>query len=129
LSRFYLKLGKKKILEAPKSKAKATVDLINYILYNIILILSPIAPFTTEKLYLTNYTEKESAFLNKWPKFNSELINTNLEADFEVATDSITDILNSREKAGIKLRWPIMSATLEVKDDSAVNSLQKLSNL
>ncbi|MDE1850650.1 MAG: isoleucine--tRNA ligase [Candidatus Micrarchaeota archaeon] len=129
LSRFYLKIGKKKILEAPKGKAKATVDLINYLFYNTLLLLSPISPFTAEKIYLANYKEKQSIFMNRWPKFKAELINPQLEADFAIATDAITAILASREKAAIRLRWPIISATVDANTESAYNSLQRLANI
>ncbi|MGI0141735.1 MAG: isoleucine--tRNA ligase [Candidatus Micrarchaeales archaeon] len=129
LSRFYLKIAKKKILESPKAKAKATIDLINNVLYNTLLLLAPISPFAAEKLYTSRYKTKESAFMDKWPKYNNELINKSLEDDFAIATETVTAILSSREKAAIKLRWPIMAATVEVSNDGARNSLERLANI
>ncbi len=128
ISRFYLKIAKKKVLYSDKRKAKATLDLINYIHYNLLILMSPIIPFSSEKIYLEHYGEKgKSIFLNKWPKHNDSMINKGLESDFERASDAITAILSSREKAAIKLRWPLSKATLEVNGDSVFNSLQKLS--
>ncbi|HVA82886.1 MAG TPA: isoleucine--tRNA ligase [Candidatus Aquilonibacter sp.] len=129
LSRFYLKIAKKKILEETKAEAKATVDLINYVMYNTLLLLAPITPFSAEKIFSTNYKTKESIFLCRWPKFKKELINTALEEQFDVATESITAILSSREKAQIKLRWPIMSAGIEVSSDSSHSAVERLANV
>lgn len=129
LSRFYLKLAKKKILETTKAQAKQTIDLVNYLLYNSLLLLAPITPFSAEKIFLTNYKSKESIFYSKWPKHNSQMINPLLEESFGVGTDAITAILNSREKAQIKLRWPIMNARVEVTSEMAENAITKLANV
>ncbi|MDE1824914.1 MAG: isoleucine--tRNA ligase [Candidatus Micrarchaeota archaeon] len=129
LSRFYLKIGKRKILEAAKPRAKATVDLINYLLYNTLLLLSPIMPLNAESIYLSSYNHKQSIFMERWPKHEERLINRELEESFLVATESITAILSSREKAQIRLRWPIMSATLELTAESSYIAAQRLSNI
>ncbi|MDE1855741.1 MAG: isoleucine--tRNA ligase [Candidatus Micrarchaeota archaeon] len=128
-SRFYLKLAKKKILDSTKAKAKATIDLINNIMYNTILVLAPVAPFLSEKLYIEHYKASESVFLDRWPKYNDDLINHDLEGDFAVATETITAILSSREKAGVKLRWPIVSATVELKSEGNFNSAERMANI
>ncbi len=129
LSRFYLKMAKKKILDSGKKDAKSTIDLINYILYNSLILIAPITPFVSEKIYLDRFHFEESVFLNSWPKHDEKLINKEIEADFDVATDAITAILNSREKSNLKLRWPLSKATLEVNSDNARDSAQRLSNL
>lgn len=129
LSRFYLKLAKKKILYESKKRARATIDVVNYVFYKTLILASPAIPFTAEKLYLDRYKHMKSISLEDWPRPNKKLINERLENDFEVAKEAITAILNSREKAGIKLRWPIASATLELKDDASYNAVQRLGDV
>lgn len=143
LSRFYLKAAKKNVLYSNRRKARQTMDIINYILFNMLVTLSPIVPFATEKIYLDNYRKggvylkepvtgerhyygKESVFMEEWPRFNEKLINRGLEDDFGYAIESITAILNAREKAGTKLRQPLSSAVIEVSRDSVYNALQRL---
>jgi isoleucyl-tRNA synthetase len=128
-SRFYLKIAKKRITESSKRDARKTLDVINYCLFNTLLLLAPITPFNTEKIYLENYKKKESIFLEKWPKFNEALIDAPLEKDFEIATGAITATLSSREKAGLRLRWPIRKATIEVTDDSAYSAIERLESV
>ncbi|MDE1805076.1 MAG: isoleucine--tRNA ligase [Candidatus Micrarchaeota archaeon] len=129
-SRFYLKLAKKKILYSRKSEAKRVIDTINYILYTTTVLISPGMPFTAERVFLENYSARyESVFFEKWPKAKPALVDKNLEEDFKIAEGAITAILSSREKAQIRLRWPIGSALLEVDSDAANNSLQRMSNV
>ncbi len=127
LSRFYLKIAKKKILENDKKSAKKKLDMINYILHDLIITLAPFVPFTSEKLYLDNFKAKESVFLEKWPKYDAKAINPELEQDFAIATDTITALLNDREKKKVRLRWPLSKAHIEVTESSAATSLERLS--
>ena len=142
LSRFYLKMAKKSVLYSGRKKAKMTIEIINYLLYNTLILLSPLIPFATEKIYLETYgnpeepqnaavpqrppSGRESIFLEEWPRANERLINPGLEADFLIAIDSITAVLNAREKAGIRLRQPLAGAVLTISSDSAISSLQRL---
>ena len=63
------------------------------------------------------------------PKASKRLIDKQLEAKMAVAKDAISAVLNSREKAGVSLRWPISKAVVEVTDDDAYTALQELSQV
>ena len=126
-SRFYLKIAKKRILYGDKRQAKKIVDLMDYVLYKTIIMISPISPFVSEAVYMDRYARKESVFLEAWPKPNKKSFNDGLEIEMDVAKETITALLNSREKAAITLRWPISSATVELKDDDSLASVERLS--
>ena len=130
VSRFYLKMAKKKILFREKVDSRKQLDLLNYMLYNLLVLFAPFSPFTSERLYLDNYRSKyegmeESVLLNRWPSHSQKNINTNVEEDMKIAIDAVTALLSSREKARIKLRQPLARATLEVKDGAIQSTLQK----
>jgi len=128
-SRFYLKMAKKKVIYGNKRIAQNTIDTMKFVFYNVLILASPFAPFTAEKLYLDNFASKESIFLDDWPKYKERLVDKELEESFDIALDAITAILNSREKAKVRLRWPLSKAVLEVKDDKALEALEKLSDI
>jgi isoleucyl-tRNA synthetase len=129
LSRFYLKLAKKKILGEDTRKAKRELDIINYIMYNLLLAFAPIAPMNSDYIYTKNYKEQQSVFFEKWPKQNKKMVDSVLESEFEVAGSVITSLLNSREKSGVKLRWPIQKAYVQLSSEFAFNSVKKLSDI
>ena len=125
-SRFYLKLAKKRILYEKKSKAKKIINVINYVLYKTLVMISPMTPFVAEAVYMDRYKDQESIFLESWPKVNMKLINADLEKQMSIAQDAMTAILNSREKSDISLRWPVAKATLEVTGDEAYGAIERL---
>ncbi len=125
-SRFYLKMAKKKILGADRKAAKATIDLINYVMFNSLVMIAPATPFVAERIYLDNFHFKDSIFLEKWPKAIAKFMNKDIESDFDVAVGAITAILSSREKENVKLRWPLSKAMVDVNSDEALAALQKL---
>lgn len=122
-SRFYLRMAKRKVSSGSKRQARAIASLVNYIFYNSLIMLSPIIPFSTEKVYLDVYGDKESAMFNRWPKADAKLIDAELEKQFDVVSLAISALLNSREKKGVKLRWPIADATIELSSDFAYGSV------
>lgn len=130
LSRFYLKAAKRKVLYSTRRKARETIDIINYLLFNSLVMISPFVPFTAEKVYLQRYAKPgESIFFNEWPRYKKPYMSDAIESDFEAAIEAITAILNGRERSGVKLRWPIAGAVVEASSDSAYESLGKLSHL
>ncbi len=130
-SRFYLKIAKKRITDGGKREAKAKIDVINYVLHEAIVLLSPLMPFITERIYLDMYdgSGNGSIFMSDWPKHSDALIDVETEKSFAVAKDAITAILSAREKSGAKLRWPVKSATISLKDASLLESMEKLSDM
>jgi len=128
-SRFYIKAAKKNILYGSKAVSNATIATMKYIFYNLLILISPITPFASEKIYLDNFAYKESIFLDEWPKYKEKLVNESLERDFSIAVEAITAVLSSREKAKVKLRWPLSNAIIEVTDDDAYTAIEKLSGV
>ncbi len=129
LSRFYLRMAKKKLLYADKKKARLILDLINHLLYKTLLLISPYTPFAAERIYLDNYGERKSITLESWPGYDKKADDPGLLEDFDSALAAITALLYSREKEGLKLRQPLMAAHLEVTDQKFYDSLVKLSNM
>ncbi len=127
-SRLYLKLAKKDSAIG-KVKAKKKLRIINHVLYNLLLLLSPFIPFSTEKVYIDLYNFKESISLEDWPRAKKSLIDKDVEEAFEIGKKAVTALLGARAKAGIKLRQPLEKATIEVKDDRVLEVLERLADI
>ncbi|MDE1865923.1 MAG: isoleucine--tRNA ligase [Candidatus Micrarchaeota archaeon] len=127
LSRFYLKSAKKRLGEG--RKARKMIDMIDYMLFRTIVTASPIIPFVAEGIYQRRYKRQESVFMEQWPKQNKRLLNKEVDEEVDIAREAITAILNSREKKNVKLRSPILSATIETASDRNVESLQRMAAL
>ena len=128
-SRFYLKMAKKRMGYVGKAESKAILDTISYALYNILVLTSVVTPFVAESVYRERFATQESIFLEKWPKHAEKLINKDLEENMEVAQETITAVLSTREKLGTKLRQPLSGAVLELNNDSAFTAIERLISL
>ena len=74
--------------------------------------LAPIAPFMTEKVYQEIFKNKESIFLEDWPKVNKLKIDENLELGMCTALELIQEVLAQRDVAKIGVRWPLANVTI-----------------
>ncbi len=143
-SRLYLKIAKRRMQFGSKRSSRKAIDIVNYALYKTIVLISPVTPFVAESVFRDRFASSsafaamsaakgydcsKSIFLNDWPKPNKRLMNDEMEGRVETAKEVITAILNSREKGGISLRMPVLSATIEVGDDSVVTTIQEMENL
>src|SRR5208283_3255428 len=129
-SRFYLKFAKQRAVDATKGELKRIAALTGYVLYNISVLLSISAPFCTEYIFTELFSKDGSSiFMEGWPRPSRKLIDEKLEGKMIIAKGVISAILNSREKAGVSLRWPISRAIAEVTDDSAYTALQEMSQI
>ena len=127
-SRFYLKIAKKKILYN-REKSKIVMGVVDYVFYNSLVILSPIAPFCCESIYLQRYKREDSIFLEDWPAIKRGLYDASLEADFRIAASVISAVLNSRDKSGIKLRWPLAEATVEFNEEANAAAAERTAGM
>ncbi len=128
-SRFYIKIAKKRMLYSKRSEAKRIIKLMDYALYRVLVLASPIIPFVSESVYLDRYAREESIFMERWPRPNAKSFDDSLEGEMDVAKETITALLNSREKARITLRWPVMVATAELKDNASLAAVQRMSTI
>ncbi len=102
-----------------RSEEKEVKYILNKIREKVLLLLSPIMPFLTEKLYKNQNPKKESIFLEKFSKPDLQLINNELEKDFEIILKIIEAGLAQRDKIKIGLKWPL--ATAEIKTNKKIS--------
>ena len=95
-SRIYIKLLKKR---------KNKNEILNYIYSSLLLLLSPVIPHFTEYMYQKFTKDKESVHLLLLPEVNPNLIDLELESNFNKSQEIITSILSLREQDKKRLRW------------------------
>jgi len=108
-SKTYLKIIKDRTNERDEN----LLVIFNYVLKNILKMLSVVIPFKTENLYLKSLliNKKESIFLETELSEDEFIIKEvekkGINNNFELSQEIIATILNAREKAKIGLRWPL----------------------
>ena len=116
LSRNYIKIIRERSYEVKTILEKILIDILK--------VVSPVIPFTTEKIWqdLRNkkVVEEESIHLSSWPKADKKKIDKKLEKKFDIVFNIIEKGLAERDKAKIGLRWPLINVTV-----SGSSSLEK----
>jgi len=113
LSRWYITLIRPKVELSSEAPDKTnTLAVLWDVLYKLLLLLAPINPMITEKIYQLmlkphlGKTAKKSIHLQSWPKVEKKYINKELEENMEFARKIVDAVRSLKSENKIKLRWP-----------------------
>lgn len=110
-SNWYVRRSRKRFWKSDNDQDKnLAYQTLHYVLVQLSLILAPFTPFLADELY-QKLTGRESVHLEDWPETGhiNELILQQMAATREV----ITLGLSERAAAGIKVRQPLASVTVQ----------------
>lgn len=109
-SNWYVRRSRKRFWKSESDTDKnEAYQTLHYVLLQLSKIIAPFAPFLGEELY-RNLTGGESVHLLDWPELGE--VNHTLINDMQNMREYITDGLALRAKASIKVRQPLLSATV-----------------
>ncbi len=134
-SRVYLPLVKKRVwLDSEDPKKIMAYDVMFYALQTFIGLLNPFTPFICEKLhkdFLVRFGEglPESINLTDMPMLVDKLLDTEMEATFDVLQELRTASSHARNKKGVKLRHPVAKVTLIAQDKETSKRAESLKEL
>ena len=130
VSRFYMKLAKSR-MDAEGEKCPAAA-VIYHAIFDSLRMLSPFAPFISESIYLSFYKRHEakpSISLFAWPEADKKRHDPLLEKRFEMAKQIGAACANARQKADLKLRWPLEEARVVSESTETLSAVEHLSSL
>ncbi len=116
IEQLFLDLSRKYIQFTRERNNDEVFKIIFEVLFNILKMFSITCPYISEELYQKlkeKYKlKKESIHEFSWPKANERFIDKKLEKDMELTLKIIEAGLAVRDKAGIGLKWPLQTATI-----------------
>ena len=117
---WYIELVKSRLQEdAEPTSRKVAQQTLAYVLEGILKLLSPFMPHITEEIWhtLTQQGEDsgESLSLQKYPEANTQLIDSELDSEFELLIGTIRTIRNLRAEADVK---PSVKVTINLQSES-----------
>lgn len=130
LSRFYMKVAKDRIGRSVNAEAALSVIYISVL--SSLKMLSTMAPFLSEHLYLLffkKFEKKESINLMSLGTVDESKINLLYESQVEVLKTVTTAALNARQTAKIKLRWPVRTLYISTKSHKITDAVNAFSNM
>lgn len=135
LSNWYVRLCRRRFWKGEYSEDKISAYQTLYTcLSTVAKIMSPIAPFFSDRLFLDleSITKKEgleSVHLTDFPKANESLIDKQLEERMGLAQNISSLTLSLRKKAGINVRQPLNKILLPVLDDTFIENVENVKDL
>ena len=129
LSQTYIPITRAELWdEENKDRRLAIYAVLSEVLKTLDILIHPLAPFTSEYLYQSIFSEKQSILLEQWPTHKVSLVNQDIEESFDIMKDVVSVAAAARMKGKLKRRWPLEKALICVKpgQKSKLESLDSL---
>ena len=134
LSNWYVRLNRKRFWGGEMTTDKlAAYQTLYQCLETVSLLMAPISPFFADQLYrdLTRVSlgEEKSVHLALMPTADESVIDTESEAQMQIAQDLTSMILALRRKKNLKVRQPLASIMIPVSDNKQKAQIEAISTL
>jgi len=124
LSRFYMKIAKERIQEG--DNAEAALFTIYQSMLASLQMLGCFSPFLSEYLYLRffkKHEKAESLYLIRMSHLDESSINSGAEKRIELVKEVVSVAMLARQKATLKVRWPIRTLYIETKSHEVIDAM------
>ena len=119
LSVWYLRRSRDRVKGDDQSDKALALGTLRYVLRKLSLVMAPVMPFYAEYLWqaVREDSDAESVHLAAWPE--AGLVDENLIEDMSVVRKIVTEALEVRTKAQIKVRQPLaeLIINIDLKED------------
>lgn len=135
LSNWYVRLCRRRFWKGDYTEDKVSAYQTLYTcLVSIAKLISPIAPFFADRLYLdlneaTSKESHQSVHLADFPIYNESLVDQELEQRMSLAQNISSLTLSLRKKVGINVRQPLNKILLPVMDSGFEGRVNKIKDL
>jgi len=135
LSNWYVRLNRKRFWGSSMSQDKLSAYQTLYLcLETLSKLIAPVSPFFADRLYtdLMAVTQREDAasvHLARYPEYNEQFEDTELEKRMELAQQATSMVLSLRKKEQIIVRQPLQSISIPVTDELQKERLDQMKQL
>jgi isoleucyl-tRNA synthetase len=135
LSNWYVRLSRRRFWKGEYSEDKiAAYQTLYMCLETIAILMSPIAPFYSDRLFrdlntTTKKRSKSSVHLADFPVYNATRVDKSLEERMEMAQKISSMVLALRKKVNIRVRQPLNKIILPVTDDHFIQTVDSVKEL
>ncbi len=131
LSRFHIRLIRRRTwVEREDPDKLAAYATLYEALSTLLKLLAPFAPHLAEELYQHvrsgDPEMPESVHMCDWPEPRVEWVDEELERQMEVTKSLLSAMLNARQRARLKLRWPVKEIYVSPKDSDVAKAVRAL---
>ncbi|NVO08484.1 MAG: isoleucine--tRNA ligase [Bacteroidales bacterium] len=135
LSNWYVRLNRRRFWGGEFTKDKiAAYQTLYTCIETVTQLAAPIAPFYTDQLFIdlnkvSGKHKVDSVHLSTYPKYDTALIDKDLEEKMEIAQSVSSMVLGLRRKVSIKVRQPLSKIMVPILDDNFKRQLSAIEHL
>ncbi|MGQ9582795.1 MAG: isoleucine--tRNA ligase [Thermoplasmatota archaeon] len=130
LSRWYVRLVRDRVwVEGESGDKSAAYRALYEALIAAARLLAPIAPHITDRIYLDLGGPLPTVHMEDWPSQSPRWFDGALEEEMEAARRVVEAALSARNRAGVKLRWPLRRAVLARASEAAQRAARRLGDV
>jgi len=130
LSNWYVRLSRRRFWkEADDQDKQSAFYTLHYTLCYVSLMMAPVAPFYSDRLYRDLTGSSSSVHLANWPQELSRFLNPDLEYAMELAQTTCSLILSIRKSEKIRVRQPLQRVLIPVLDQRQSAALDRVSDI
>jgi isoleucyl-tRNA synthetase len=131
LSNWYIRRSRKRFWKSENDTDKnSAYQTLYYVLVELSKLMAPFTPFISEEIY-KNLTDFESVHLAEFPKADESLIDEKLNEEMNQVRTVVSEGLQARAKAGIKVRQPLQEviSRYKVSNDELIDIIKEELNV
>jgi isoleucyl-tRNA synthetase len=130
LSRWYVRMVRDRTwVEGDAPDKLAVHKILHEVLTALANLMAPFTPHIAEELYQNLDGKEPTLFMTSLVKFDKALINTELNEQMEIAREIVERVQSLRQKAGIKLRWPVKLVVIKASSPEAEDAVEALESV
>jgi len=130
LSRKYVKLVKDRVwIEGDSPRKLSAYAVLWECLTGIAKVLAPMCPHVAEEIYRNLDGELPTVHMCDWPEVHEGWINPEIEQQMDVVQSIVESVLNSRQRAAVKLRWPVRRIIVAADEESVCAAVEALEGI
>ena len=131
LSNWYVRLNRARFREGKElTRDKlAAYQTLHQCLTTVALLMAPVAPFYSDRLYRDLTHSTDSVHLAAFPKCDEAVIDKQLEKRMQAAQDITSMVHSLRRKQNLKVRQPLQAIMVPVLDESQREDIEAVADL
>ncbi|ASJ03378.1 isoleucine--tRNA ligase [Thermococcus profundus] len=133
LSRWYIRLIRKRMWVEGDDPDKLAAYYTVWKVFDVLLrLMAPFTPYIAEEIYqnlLRPFVGAESVHMLDWPKADENAIDEELEREMEYVRRIVEAGSSARQRAKIKLRYPVRRIVVETEDETVKKAVERLNRL
>ncbi|ASJ15348.1 isoleucine--tRNA ligase [Thermococcus radiotolerans] len=133
LSRWYVRLIRKRMWVEGDDPDKLAAYYTVWKVFDVLLrLMAPFTPYIAEEIYqnmLRPFLGVESVHMLDWPEVEEEARDEELEREMEYVRRIVEAGSSARQRARIKLRYPVRRIIVETEDETVAKAVERLNRI